>query len=133
MKKIFYIPAILAGIAFCYFWIMTGFFGFEWFVLILMLCLSGWFLRKGKIWGGIPGILVGIRVMLWGIEELPHRMNMGNAGPRIEPTWENSQWYIWHTEIAWGIYIVLFFVFCVFYVLIKNIKTKRRGCNEKQI
>ena len=58
---------------------------------------------------------------------------MGNAGPGIEPTWENSQWYIWNTEIAWGIYIVLFFVLCGVYVLIKKIAEKRRAGNEKQI
>lgn len=68
MKKIFYLPAILAGIAFCRLW-LSGIFGFEWFLLILMLCLRP--LNKGKIRGGILGILVGIRVMLWGIEELP--------------------------------------------------------------
>ena len=132
MKKIFYLPAILAGIAFCWLW-FSGIFGFEWFVLILMLGMSGWLLNKGKIWGGIPGTFVGIRVMLWGIEALPHRLNMGNAGPGIEPTWENSQWYIWNTEIAWGIYIVLFFAFCGVYVLIKKIAKKRRAGNEKQI
>ncbi len=100
MKKIFYLPAILAGIAFCWLW-FSGIFGFEWFLLILMLCLSGFLLNKGKIWGGIPGILVGIRVMLWGIEELPHRLNMGNAGPRIEPTAEMYWRYFWNSEIIW--------------------------------
>ena len=124
MKKIFYLPAILAGIAFCWFWIMIGFFGFEWFILILMLCLSGFLLNKGKIWGGIPGILVGIRVMLWGIEELPHRLNMGNAGPRIEPNSEMYWRYFWNSEAIWWVVFSLFFLALGIYVFIKNIKAK---------
>ena len=87
-----------------------------------VLFLGGYLMEKGKAWGSVFGIVLGIRFAVSGILEVPHRVNLGNAGPRIEPDFEDYWWQLWHTDITWGIFIALFFVFCGVYVLIKNRK-----------
>ena len=97
---------------------------------VLPLFIGSYLLEQGKAFGCLPGVFLGIHITAGGILEMPRRMNMGNAGPRIEPTWENSQWYIWHTEIIWGIVFSLFFAALGIYVFIKN-KTDKKATFPK--
>lgn len=85
-----------------------------------MLVIGIYLLIKGKAFGSLFGAVFGISLSLNGIEQLSYRMNKGNAGERIVPTWENSQWYIWNTEIIWGIAIALLFVVAGIFVFARK-------------
>ena len=119
-KILYYSFPVLLGaiIIFLEIWGISGIWKLLWVVFVLLL--GSILLYKGKAWGSAFGVLFGIYIAASGIEQIPHRLNMGNAGPKIEPTWENVQWYIWHTEIIWGVVIALFFVALGIFVFMKN-------------
>ena len=124
IKSLFYFVPVTLGVII----ILLQLFGLSeiWKLLsiVLVLLFGSYMLDIGKAWGCIFGILLGMAISVGGILEIPRRMNMGNAGPRIEPTWENSIWYIWNTEIIWGIVLAIFFVALGIFVLIKNKKQR---------
>ena len=124
-KALFYsIPmAMTVLIIFLEIWGVSGVWKLLWIVAVLFF--GSFLLYRGKAFGCVFGILFGAYITASGIEQIPYRLNMGNAGPRIEPTWENVQWYIWHTEIIWGIVFALFFLALGIYVFIKNRKHNR--------
>ena len=124
LKILFYsVPAVLAVvIIFLEIWGVRGIWKLLWIVAVLFL--GSFLLYKGKAFGSVFGILFGAYVSGSGIREIPHRVNMGNAGPRIEPDFEDYWWQIWHTDITWGIGFALFFLAIGIFVFIKNRKTK---------
>lgn len=87
-----------------------------------VLFLGSYLMEKGRAIGSIFGILLGTGFVISGIRDVPHRVNMGNAGPRIVPDFEDYWWQIWHTDITWGIFIALFFLALGIFVFIKNRK-----------
>ncbi len=129
MKKYFtkilyyFFPVLLAAAI-----ILLQLFGLSeiWMLLWLpaVLFFGSYLMEKGKAWGSFFGIVLGIWFAVSGIKEVPRRINMGNAGPRIEPTFENYWWQIWNTDILWGIVIALFFAALGIFVFIKNRKSK---------
>ena len=70
------------------------------------------------------GILLGTGFGVSGIREVPSRVNMGNAGPRIVPDFEDYWWQFWNTDIVWGFVFALFFLALGIFVFIKNKKSK---------
>ena len=124
MKVLFYsVPALLtAVIIFLEIWGVRGIWKLLWIVAVLFF--GSFLLYKGKAFGSIFGILLGIWFGVSGIREVPRRVNMGNAGPRIVPDFEDYWWQIWHTDITWRIGFALFFLAIGIFVFIKNRKTK---------
>lgn len=96
-----------------------------------MLVAGIYLLIKGKAFGSFFGAVFGISLSLNGIEQLPYRMNKGNAGERIIPTWENSQWYIWNTEIIWGIAIALLFAAAGIFVFVMKKKKSKKEVGQR--
>ena len=70
-KHFFYIPAIFCGTVSIVVSVAVRSFVYQWYFLVLLLALGAFLFKKGKVLGTIPGILVGICVMMWGIEEIP--------------------------------------------------------------
>ena len=126
-KILFYsVPTVLA--AFIIFLQISGLPEIWRFLCIpAVLFLGGYLMEKGKAWGSIFGILLGISFAVSGILEVPSRVNMGNAGPRIEPDFEDYWWQLWHTDITWGFGVALFFVALGVFVYIKNRKEKQKN------
>lgn len=91
-----------------------------------VLFLGSFLMEKGKAWGSVFGIILGISLAISGIMDVPHRINMGNAGPRLEPDFEDYLWQIGHTDIIWGIVFALFFAALGIFVFIKNKKSKAK-------
>ena len=97
----FFLPVILA--------ILTFFIGFEmkefpwiWWGFIAILFLGSYFLDKGKVFGMIPGILLGICVILDDFKP-----------PRVGPS------------VRWiGIALIVFYLICGFFVLFQKRKNK---------
>lgn len=123
-KVLFYfVPVLLTFlIIFLEIWGVSGIWKLLWIVAVLFL--GSFLLYKGKAFGCVFGILFGSYMSLCGIMEVPHRVNMGNAGPRIVPDFEDYWWQIWHTDITWGIGFSLFFLALGIYVFIKNRKKR---------
>lgn len=124
MKVLFYsVPALLtAVIIFLEIWGVRGIWKLLWIVAVLFF--GSFLLYKGKAFGSIFGILLGIWFGVSGIREVPHRVNMGNAGPRIVPDFEDYWWQFWNTDIVWGFVFALFFLALGIFVFIKNRKQK---------
>ena len=124
-KALFYfVPVILTFIIiFLEIWGVSGIWKLLWIVAVLFL--GCFLLYKGKAFGCVFGILFGIWMAVSGIMEVPSRVNMGNAGPRIVPDFEDYWWQIWHTDITWGIAFSLFFLALGIYVFVKNRKNSR--------
>ena len=126
IKIIFYIvPAIFA--AAIIFLQLSGLYEI-WKLLCVpaVLFLGSFLMEKGKAWGSIFGIILGISLAISGIMEVPRRINMGNAGPRLEPGFDDYWWQIWHTDIIWEVVFALFFAALGIFVLIKNRKSKEK-------
>ena len=130
MKVLFYsVPVLLtAVIIFLEIWGVRGIWKLLWIVAVLFLV--SFLLYKGKAFGSVFGILFGAYISASGIMEVPHRVNMGNAGPRIVPDFEDYWWQIWHTDITWGIAFSLFFLALGMFVFIKNKKSERKSYTE---
>ena len=123
-KALFYfVPVALALIIiFLEIWGVSGIWKLLWIVAVLFL--GSFLLYKGKAFGSVFGILLGIGFGVSGIREVPRRVNMGNAGPRIIPDFEDYWWQFWNTDIVWGFVFALFFLALGIYVFIKNRKKK---------
>ena len=121
-KALFYfVPVVLALIIiFLEIWGVSGIWKLLWIVAVLFL--GSFLLYKGKAFGCVFGILLGIGFGVSGIREVPRRVNMGNAGPRIVPDFEDYWWQFWNTDIVWGFVFALFFLALGIYVFIKNKK-----------
>ena len=103
-------------------WGVRGIWKLLWIVAVLFL--GSFLLYKGKAFGSVFGILLGIWFGVSGIREVPRRVNMGNAGPRIIPDFEDYWWQFWNTDIVWGFVFALFFLALGIFVFIKNRKAK---------
>ena len=105
---------------------LLQFFGLEeiWKFLCIpaVLFLGSYLMEKGRACGSLFGILLGTGIAVSGIREVPRRINMGNAGPRLEPDFEDYWWQLWHTDITCGIGLAVFFLALGIYVFIKNRK-----------
>ena len=123
-KALFYfVPVALALIiVFLEIWGVRGIWKLLWIVTVLFF--GSFLLYKGKAFGSVFGILLGIGFGVSGIREVPRRVNMGNAGPRIIPDFEDYWWQFWNTDIVWGFVFALFFLALGIYVFIKNRKKK---------
>ena len=124
MKVLFYsAPALLtAVIIFFEIWGVRGIWKLLWIVAVLFF--GSFLLYKGKAFGSVFGILLGIWFGVSGIREVPHRVNMGNAGARIVPDFEDYWWQFWNTDIVWGFVFAHFFLALGIFVYIKNGKQK---------
>ena len=64
MKKVlFYLPAGVYTIAIIALYLMIEAFTTTWFVWTVLLWFSGFLLNKGKIWGGLFGLLPAIHLL----------------------------------------------------------------------
>ena len=97
------------------------------FLYVLPFAIGSYLLDQGKAFGCVYGIYWGIRFAMNAFFDYPRRINMGNAGPRIEPTAEMYWRYFWNSEIVWWIVFALFFLALGIYVLIKN---RMRGSKD---
>ena len=105
-KKIFFyfLPVLLA--------ILTFFISFEmnefpwlWWGFIILLLLGSYLLDKSKIWGVIPGVLLGVYVILDDFRP-----------PRVGPT------------ILWiGVVLIIYYVIAGIVVSVYNIKNKKKA------
>ena len=124
MKILFYsVPAVLTALVI---FLMISGLPEIWKLLWLpaVLFLGSFLMEKGKAFGSIFGILLGTGFGVSGIREVPRRINMGNAGPRIIPDFEDYWWQFWNTDIVWGFVLALFFLALGIFVFIKNRKAK---------
>ena len=124
MKVLFYsVPVLLtAVIIFLEIWGVRGI--WKLLGIVAVLSFGSFLLYKGKAFGSIFGILLGIWFGVSGIREVPHRVNMGNAGARIVPDFEDYWWQFWNTDIVWGFVFALFFLALGIFIFIKNRKQK---------
>lgn len=124
MKVLFYsVPALLTAVII---FLMISGLPEIWKLLWLpaVLFFGSFLMEKGKAFGSIFGILLGIGCGVDAIREVPRRVNMGNAGPRIEPDFEDYWWQFWNTDIVWEFALALFFLALGIFVFIKNRKQK---------
>ena len=122
MKVLFYsVPALLTVLIIL---LMISGLPEIWKLLWLpaVLFLGSFLMEKGKAFGSIFGILLGIGCGVDAIREVPRRVNMGNAGARIVPDFEDYWWQFWNTDIVWGFVFALFFLALGIFVFIKNRK-----------
>ena len=122
MKVLFYsVPALLTAVII---FLMISGLPEIWKLLWLpaVLFFGSFLMEKGKAFGSIFGILLGIGCGVDAIREVPRRVNMGNAGPRIVPDFEDYWWQFWNTDIVWGFVFALFFLALGIFVFIKNRK-----------
>lgn len=127
-EKIFFysVPAIFAALVI--FLMISGVpeIWFFLFLYVLPFAIGSYLLDQGKAFGCIYGIFWGISFAMNAFFDYPRRINMGNAGTRIEPTAEMYWRYFWNSEVIWWIAFSLFFLALGIYVLIKN---RMRDCN----
>ena len=71
------------------------------FLYVLPFAIGSYLLDHGKTFGCIYGIFWGIRFAMNALFDYPRRINMGNAGARIEPTPEMYWRYFWNSEVVW--------------------------------
>ena len=124
MKVLFYsVPALLTVLIIL---LMISGLPEIWKLLWLpaVLFLGSFLMEKGKAFGSVFGILLGIWFGVSGIREVPRRVNMGNAGPRIVPDFEDYWWQFWNTDIVWGFVFALFSLALGIFIFIKNRKQK---------
>ena len=121
-KALFYfVPVVLALIIiFLEIWGVRGIWKLLWIVTVLFF--GSFLLYKGKAFGSVFGILLGIGFGVSGIREVPRRVNMGNAGPRIEATPEIYWRSFWGNGSYWFAILSLFFLALGIYVFVKNRK-----------
>ncbi|MBR2640554.1 MAG: hypothetical protein IKL18_01510 [Oscillospiraceae bacterium] len=120
-KKLFYsVPVALAVlIIFLEIWGLWGIWK-ALFLYILPLFIGSYLLENGKAFGCLIGFFLGIHMMIGEFLEVPRRINMGNAGPRIEATPEIYWRSFWSMGIFWAAVFSLFFLALGIYVLVKN-------------
>ena len=125
-KWLFYsVPTVLA--LFVIFLMILGLRGF-WkalFLYVLPLFIGSYLLEHGKPFGCLIGFFLGIHMAVGEFLEVPRRINMGNAGPRIEATPEIYWRSFWNMGIYWCVIFSLFFLALGIYVFIKNRKHNR--------
>ena len=124
MKVLFYsVPALLTAVII--FLMISGLPEIWKLIWVPAVLFFGSFLmEKGKAFGSIFGILLGIWFGVSSIREVPRRVNMGNAGPRIVPDFEDYWWQFWNTDIVWGFVFALFSLALGIFIFIKNRKQK---------
>ena len=124
-KWLFYsVPTALA--LFVVFLMILGLWGI-WkalFLYVLPLFIGSYLLEEGKAFGGLIGFFLGIHMAVGEFLEVPRRINMGNAGPRIEATPEIYWRAFWDMGIYWAAVFSLFFLALGIFVFIKNKKAK---------
>ena len=94
------------------------------FLYVLPLFIGSYLLEQGKPFGCLIGFFFGIHMMVGEFLEVPRRINMGNAGPRIEATPEIYWRSFWGMGIYWFAIFSLFFLALGIYVFVKNRKNK---------
>ncbi|MBR5872368.1 MAG: hypothetical protein IKZ06_01815, partial [Oscillospiraceae bacterium] len=101
-KALFYfVPVALA--LFVIFLEILGLRGF-WkalFLYVLPLFIGSYLLEQRKPFGCLIGFFLGIHMAVGEFLEVPRRINMGNAGPRIEATPEIYWRSFWSMGIYW--------------------------------
>ena len=92
------------------------------FLYVLPLFIGSYLLEEGKPFGCLIGFFLGIHMMVGEFLEVPRRINMGNAGQRIEATPEIYWRAFWGMGIYWCVIFSLFFLALGIYVFVKNRK-----------
>ena len=125
-KWLFYsVPTALA--LFIIFLMILGLWGI-WealFLYVLPLFIGSYLLEQGKPFGCLIGFFFGIHMIVGDLLEVPRRINMGNAGPRIEATPEIYWRSFWGNGNYWFAIFSLFFLALGIYVFVKNRKNSR--------
>ena len=76
MKKVLlYLPSIVFFIVTIVLNIILQTFSPLWYVWIVLLWLGGFMLNKGKVWGGIFGLLPAIHILYMGTQETGQVIN----------------------------------------------------------
>ena len=100
MKKVLlYLPSIVYAIATIVLNIILQTFSPLWYVWIVLLWLGGFMLNKGKVWGGIFGLLPAIHILYMSTQETGQVIN----------------------EMPIGIITALYILICMFVVWRKSI------------
>ena len=100
------------------------------FLYVLPFAIGSYLLDQGRAFGCVYGIFWGIRFAMNALFDYPRRINMGNAGARIEPNSEMYWRYFWNSEVVWWFVFALFFLALGIFVFIKNKKAEQKSDNE---